>query len=128
MIDNYLFDLNSMSPAGGFQISFQNGNTISVQFHYGNYCDNRDNRATLNYKIYRGPYESQLMKDFGAGYWWACDNAEIAIWDAHDVWYDFRNDQVIGYQSKTDVAEYIEMVNFSVSRNDLQSKITERGD
>jgi hypothetical protein len=68
---NYMFDIDTMKPAGGFQISFQNGNTISVMFGYGNYCDNRYRRETDNLKIYRGPYESQMMLDFTAGYWWS---------------------------------------------------------
>lgn len=115
-------------PAGGFQIDFQNGNTISVMFRYGNYCANRDNRATMNYKIYNGPYDSSLMLGFSEGKWWSCENAEIAIWDSDNAWYDFQYDQVIGWQSKRDVAEYIEIVNHAVDREDLQFKITTRGD
>lgn len=54
----------------GFKMTFENGNTISVQFGWGNYCENRG--------------ESKP----------GCVNAEIAIWDSENKWFDFGSDSV----------------------------------
>lgn len=35
----------SITDNKGFQIKFANGLTVSVQFGYGNYCENRDMRG-----------------------------------------------------------------------------------
>ena len=67
----------------GFQITFANGNTISVQFGMGNYCKNK--------------HESKK----------SCENAEIAIWNSDNVWYNFESDQVLGYISADEVAKWI---------------------
>ena len=31
----------------GFQLTFANGYTVSVQFGYGNYCDNKDDSSVM---------------------------------------------------------------------------------
>ena len=67
----------------GFQLTFTNGNTISVQFGMGNYCNNR--------------HESSK----------SCENAEIAIWNKDGKWFDFESDQVLGYVSADNVATWI---------------------
>ena len=54
----------------GFQMTFDNGNTVSVQWGNGNYCNNRD--------LTPG---SPAPRD-------ACQTAEIAAWDSDDNWYD----------------------------------------
>lgn len=70
-------------PAG-FQMTFENGNTISVQFGFGNYCENR--------------HESKMK----------CPNAEIAIWNAAGNWYEFDNsDTVKGYCRADEVAKWV---------------------
>ena len=68
----------------GFTMTFANGNTISVQFGAGNYCDNRSESAP------------------------SCANAEIAIWNKNEC-YTFEDncDQVKGYCSADDVAKWI---------------------
>ena len=48
----------------GFQITFDNGWTVSVQFGSGNYCNNRDLHALLH----------------GKSAFPECENAEIAAW------------------------------------------------
>ena len=87
-----MFNINSHSKtiedvtqvASGFQMIFANGNTISVQFGCGNYCDNRK--------------QSKMR----------CLNAEIAIWNSDDKMYVFDNNDVYnGYCSADGVAEYI---------------------
>lgn len=67
----------------GFSLTFENGNTISVQFGLGNYCKNR----------YRSMPES--------------NNAEIAIWDASNNWHTFDGDQVKGWCDANEIAEWI---------------------
>lgn len=69
--------------AAGFTMTFDNGNTISVQFGSGNYCTNRQES------------KSETV------------TAEIAIWDKNDVWYTFESDQVKGYCNSDEVAKWI---------------------
>ena len=56
--------------ASGIKMSFKNGNTISIQFGFGNYCENR----------FLSMEESR--------------DAEIAIWNKDDKWYQFDCDSV----------------------------------
>jgi len=67
----------------GFQITFANGNTVSVQFGGGNYCENR-------HKFNEGQAQS-------------CENAEVLAWDKDG------NDlcEVQGWQSPEEVAAFI---------------------
>ena len=80
----------------GFQLTFENGWTISVQFGYGNYCDN-----------YRHPDGWDFSKKQEVT---QSSDAEIAIWDANGEWYNFGSDTVKGYCSANEVAEWIEKV------------------
>lgn len=72
--------------AKGFQMTFENGNTISVMFGEGNYCPESSfaNGKTTN------------------------NLAEIAIWNKSGEWYDFESDQVKGYCSPDEVAKFID--------------------
>lgn len=74
---------NSNTIASGLQMTFENGNTISIQFGFGNYCENR----------YEGKESSK--------------DAEIAIWNKEEVWYNFEHDQVLGYCSTDEIAKWI---------------------
>lgn len=76
---------NAGSIAAGFQMTFANGNTISVQFGMGNYCNNRNCSKS------------------------DCEDAEIAIWNKLDKLYDFGGDEVKGYCSTDEVAYYINL-------------------
>lgn len=78
---NQKFDTTQI--ASGFQMTFSNGNTISVQFGCGNYCENRDESKTSS------------------------KNAEIAIWNSEKVWYDFGSDKVKGWCNMDEVAKWI---------------------
>lgn len=69
--------------ASGFRMTFSNGNTISVQFGIGNYCENRDESKTSS------------------------KNAEIAIWNKENVWYNFGSDEVKGWCDADEVARWI---------------------
>lgn len=79
----------------GFQMTFENGWTISVQFGYGNYCDNYNNYE------FRANNTEMIVES---------TDAEIAIWDANGEWYNFGSDTVKGYCSANEVAEWIEKV------------------
>lgn len=68
----------------GFAMTFENGNTISVQFGEYNYCSNK------------------FQQFEGKG-----KDAEIAIWNSSDVWFDFGGDQVKGWVSADEVADWI---------------------
>lgn len=77
----------------GFQMQFNNGWRISVQFGPGNYCDNR---WDSDYEI------NPVLKD-------ECENAEIALFDP-DGNLDYNPewcDQVKGYVSPDEVARWI---------------------
>jgi hypothetical protein len=56
----------------GFQMTFANGYTISVQFGYTNYCDNRDLDAVAE-------TVAQLSDKVGSS---SCRNAEFLAWDS----------------------------------------------
>lgn len=77
-----MFNTEVKVPAG-FKMTFENGNTISVQWGSGNYCTDRDKsqRETLT--------------------------AEIAIWDKDNRWHNFGNDQVKGWCGADEVAKWI---------------------
>lgn len=77
----------------GFHIEFDNGLTISVQFGYGNYCDNRDIETN----------KEQRTK--------VSTNAEIAIWDKNNNWYVFdKGDTVKGWVTANEIGIWIDKV------------------
>jgi hypothetical protein len=78
----------------GFQMEFENGWTISVQFGYGNYCDNYNHPE--GYRFAQG---KEIVSS---------SDAEIAIWDENGKWYNFGTDTVKGHCSADEVAEWIE--------------------
>lgn len=76
----------------GFHMTFKNGNTISVQFGFGHYCDRH--------------YVENGEKDV------ECKNAEVAVWDADKEWItntyiNCGDDDVVGYLSTDEVAGLI---------------------
>jgi hypothetical protein len=74
----------------GFQMTFENGWTISVQFGYGNYCSHRNHESTK--EIHQ------------------CPNAEITIWGPDGQDYDFGggDNNAKGYCSADEVATWIQ--------------------
>jgi hypothetical protein len=68
----------------GFQITFNNGYTISVQFGKGNYCDNR-------------------LKE-NSDFITSCKNAEVAIWNENNS----EDMEIIPFQTAEEVAKIIE--------------------
>jgi len=92
----------------GFSLTFENGLTISVQFGTGNYCERRD---------YSSPYKSEMLNGQDII---ESQNAEIAIWDKDNNWFDFGSDTVKGWVSANEIAEWIEKI--SKAESDFISK------
>jgi hypothetical protein len=90
------------SNGKGFHMTFGNGKTVSVQWGFGNYCDNRNN------------YEYMDSKDVKSS------DCEIAIWNEKGLWITkevFKGlyneelyDDVEGYLTTDKVAEIINYV------------------
>ena len=79
----------------GFQMTFENGWTVSVQFGYGNYCENKM-RGIIGKESTVGEYK--------------CNDAELAAWDKEGNWYEFESDAVKGWCTTNEVAAFIEMI------------------
>ena len=78
----------------GFQITFENGWTVSVQIGAGCYCANKDNKDDYNTSK-------------------PSPNAEIAAFknDGNDrFWYDFGTDTVKGWCKPDEILEFMNMV------------------
>lgn len=82
----------------GFSLTFENGLTISVQFGTMNYCERKNNFSF---------YKSEMLdkQDIIES-----KNAEIAIWDKNNNWFNFGSDTVKGWCSSNEVAEWIEKI------------------
>ena len=80
----------------GFQMTFDNGWTISVQFGYFNYCQNNHHPNGLYFSKNQDVTTSE--------------DAEIAIWDANGEWFNFDSGIVKGHCSTNEVAEWIAKV------------------
>lgn len=93
----------------GFSLTFENGITISVQFGTINYCERKNNSS---------PYKSEMLdgQDIIES-----KNAEIAIWDKDNNWFNFGSDTVKGWCSSNEVAEWIEKI--SKADSDFISKL-----
>lgn len=89
----------------GFQMLFSNGIRISVQFGKGNYCDNRYKPARSGQTIFNAT------------------TAEIAIMPADDAssaeYFNFGCDQVKGWVSTDEVANWISIVSSYPSWDEL---------
>jgi len=77
----------------GFSMTFKNGLTISVQFGTGNYCSRRDFIAAIV-----SEKDSDICES---------DDAEIAIWDSNNTWFNFGSDTVKGWVSVDEVGDWI---------------------
>jgi hypothetical protein len=74
----------------GFQITLENGVTVSTMFGYGNYCDAK----------YEG-YNPET----------GCKDAEIALWDSTGKWITEEvlncGDDITGYKTPNDLVEIL---------------------
>jgi hypothetical protein len=89
-----------VSQGKGFQMTFANGWTVSVQWGIGNYCDH------YPLPLRAGEDYDRANRDAGSN---GSATAEIAAWDANKVWHRFENDDdtVKGYCTPDEVAEFI---------------------
>lgn len=78
----------------GFHLVFENKLTISVQFGYGNYCDN---------------YNSEILDETKQRVT-ESTTAEIAIWDENDHWFKFDGDTVKGWVKADEIGIWIDKV------------------
>jgi hypothetical protein len=72
----------------GFQMTFENGWTVSVQFGVFNYCANKN---AVPGAVEKGE----------------CADAEIAAWNSKGRWFSFGSDEVKGWVSPDEVAEFM---------------------
>jgi len=93
----------------GFQMTFENGLTISVQWGTMNYCSRKSNDIA--------DFENELkIKSVESS------DAEIAIWDVdRDTWFDFGSDQVKGWCSTDEVGKWIHLVSTAKDLEDLKN-------
>lgn len=84
----------SITDGKGFQITFQNGCTVSVQWGPGNYCDNHG----VQYGAQRGKLQ------------WQSKVAEVAILLPDGNFYSLPDHgDVAGWQTPEEVAKWIEV-------------------
>ncbi len=74
----------------GFHMTFDNGNTISIQWASHNYSSTRFRRGPATLK---------------------CTSAEVAIWDSNDRWanIDTNGDMVKGWVEPDEIAKLIHL-------------------
>ena len=73
----------------GFQMTFNNGLTISCQIGSNNYCDNRS---------YNFNYQPEMRQSITE-----CSNCEVAIWNNNDEWITGKIFKEIGMKSTEDM-------------------------
>lgn len=95
----------------GFQMSFKNGLTISVQWGVNNYCERRSFDNTHLDDMKNLTNESP--------------DAEIMIWDEKNNEYNFGYDFVKGYVTPDEVAGWISLVSIAKDMNDLGTLVEE---
>lgn len=79
----------------GFQMTFENGVTLSVQFGPGNYCEHRSEEK------FNAPRNNRF---------WKSKDAEVAILLPDGEFYQIQeHDQVEGWQTVEDVCKWIEL-------------------
>ena len=95
----------------GFQMTFDNGFRISVQWGHGNYCAVKD----------KGMWGDEQKQDY-----WDSVSAEIAVFGERDNMLNLRGDDsfdtVVGWLSTDQVAKVIAIVQSSKTDKEIQLK------
>ena len=101
----------------GFQMTFKNGITISVQFGFMNYCSRKNEY----------PYDSTKLEeqDEMRQHIIESNTAEIAIWDKNGTWFDFGDDTVKGHVDTDEVARWIAVCSDVADMDHLRIKALE---
>jgi hypothetical protein len=86
----------------GFHLNFENGMTISVIFGESSYSHRIESA------------KPDLSESF---------NAEIAIWNKDGEWFNFGYDEVKGYCSSDEIAEWIYIVKNSNTFDEITEKV-----
>lgn len=96
----------------GFHLSFANNLTISVQWGTSNYCERK-----------KSVYLSDELRDVKV----ESKDAEIAIWENSNGkrWFNFGADEVKGYCTSDEVAQWIYKVSMASSLDSLQNETIE---
>ena len=93
----------------GFQMEFDNGFRISVQWGIGNYCAVKD----------KDEWNAPQKQDY-----WESTSAEIAVFDGDSRFIDIReDDQVAGWLSTDTVAKVITIVSSAKTANEISKKV-----
>jgi hypothetical protein len=88
----------------GFQITFDNGITVSVQFGMGNYCSNRMTKI------------DSMETDF-----FQSETVEILCWDAEgDICLSDKSNPVIGHANVGEIPQILTRCQQAKSRKDLE--------
>ena len=94
-----------MATGAGFQVTFDNGWTISVQWGPGCYCDNRMKSLDM----------ADIVESLVDGM--KSRNAEIAAWNEDDIWWDFGTQSpgedgtsIQGYVKPDELIGYIQEI------------------
>jgi hypothetical protein len=91
----------------GFQLTFENELTISVQIGSMNYCSRKDRDFDFEAEM-----KEQLVESI---------DAEIAIWDNSHNWYKFPNDdEVKGWVGVDEIGRWIEAVRKAKDIKDIK--------
>ena len=80
----------------GFTMGFANGLVISVQWGSMNYCERKSLNADPRAEMRQETVQSST--------------AEIAIWDVDGTWFNFGYDEVKGWCTADEVANWITVV------------------
>ena len=106
----------------GFQMTFENGFRISVQWGVGNYCQKKDD----------GEYGDSMKTEF-----WESNSAEIAVFGKDGEFIDISgyeleeidgtflkfNDVVSGWLSADTVAKCITIVQLATTEEEIETKL-----
>ena len=96
----------------GFQMTFKNGITISVQFGYMNYCSRKNEYPFDSTKLEE---QDEMRQPFIES-----ETAEIAIWDKEGKWFKFETDEVKGWVDTDEVATWIKITSESSNLHQLE--------
>ena len=94
----------------GFQMTFENGFRISVQWGVGNYCQRKED----------GEYGESMKTEF-----WESNSAEIAVFNKDREFITITNypDVVTGWLNTDKVAKVITVVQSATTKEEIETKL-----